>query len=384
MRKSILLLLLLQMGPSANAQNQVSTDARDHGTFLNPVFAGDYPDPSILREGDEYYVVHSSFEYYPGLLIWRSRDLIHWTPVANALHRYVGSVWAPDLVKHGGRYHIYFPANGTNYVVTASSIAGPWSDPVDLKVGNIDPGHVVGADGARYLYFSSGGYVRLSEDGLSTAGELVHAYDGWEIPREWTIECFCMEGPKLLHRGGVYHLTVAEGGTSGPATGHMVVSARSASPTGPWENSPFNPILRTVSPSEKWLSVGHATPFEDASGKWWLIFHGYENWHYNMGRQTLLAPVEWTRDCWYRIPEEVRIDGPMKRPAPSVSEAAYSLSDPFDGPGLRPHWKFFAEYDTSRFRAGRDGLVIRGKGKTVGESSPLLCVPSSHSYVAGV
>ena len=156
----------IQLTVFANAQYQ--TQAHEKGTafYLNPVFAGDYPDPSILRDGDDYYMVHSSFEYYPGLLIWHSKDLINWTPVKNALYKYVGSVWAPDLVKYKNKYYIYFPANNTNYVVYADSINGTWSDPIDLKVGNIDPGHVTDDNGKRYLFFSSGGFVPLSDDGL--------------------------------------------------------------------------------------------------------------------------------------------------------------------------------------------------------------------------
>jgi len=352
--------------------------------YLNPVFSGDYPDPSILREGADYYVVHSSFEYYPGLLIWHSRDLINWTPTANALHKYVGSVWAPDLIKHRSKYYIYFPANNTNYVVTADSMDGPWNDPVDLKVGNIDPGHVVDTAGNRYLYFSSGGYVPLSEDGLSVAGKLQDSYSGWPIPREWTIECFCLEGPKLVKRGEYYYLTTAEGGTAGPATGHMVVSARSKSPLGPWENSPHNPIIRTRDPSQKWWSVGHGTIFEDTAGSWWMIFHGYEKGHYNRGRQTLLLPVEWTSDGWYKVPDHTHIDEPIQRPPGTKSGTALCLSDDFAGQQLKPQWKFFGEYDPDRFRMLADSLEIIAKGRTVGESSPLLTIPADNSYTAQV
>lgn len=106
--------------------------------------------------------IHSSFDYYPRLLIWHSKDLINWTPVTSALHKYVGSVWAPDLVKYKNKYYLYFPANSTNYVITADAVGGHWSDPIDLKIGNIDPGHVVDAAGNRYLYFSNGRYVPLS------------------------------------------------------------------------------------------------------------------------------------------------------------------------------------------------------------------------------
>lgn len=365
---------------SSNAQYQTDTRFTDSNEFLNPVFSGDYPDPSLLVEGHDYYVVHSSFEYYPGLTIWHSKDLINWSPVTSALTKYVGSVWAPDLVKYDNRYYIYFPANNTNYVIVADSIGGKWSEPIDLRIGNIDPGHVADAHGNRYLYFSSGGYVPLSKNGLSVTGSFQHAYDGWPIPREWSIECFCMEGPKLFKRGEYYYLTVAEGGTAGPATGHMVISARSKSPLGPWENSPFNPVIRAQSNSEKWLSVGHATIFEASSDNWWMIFHGYENGHYNMGRQTLLAPVEWTEDGWFKIPDNLNIDEPIQRPLAKNAGRKFYLDDDFAGNKLKSQWKFFGEYDTSRFRLANNSLEIKGKGNSVAGSSPLLCVPSDHSY----
>jgi xylan 1,4-beta-xylosidase len=384
MNKVIIAVLLLQLTFFANAQYQTGANAEGTGFYVNPIFSGDYPDPSILRDGDTYYMVHSSFEYYPGLLIWQSKDLINWSPVANALYKNVGSVWAPDLVKYNNKYYIYFPASNTNYVVTADSINGKWSDPVDLKVGNIDPGHIADADGNRYLYFSNGGYDSLSGDGLSVTSELKHVYDGWKIPREWSVECFCMEGPKIVKRGEYYYLTVAEGGTAGPATSHMVISARSKSPVGPWENSPYNPIDRTSSSSERWWSKGHATLFDDTNGKWWILFHAYEKGFYNMGRQTLLQPVEWTKEGWFKTPAGVKTEKPIKRPYPGSSNPVFSLSDDFSGKALKPHWKFFGEYDTSRFHFTDHSFELSGKGNSVPGSSPLLCVPSNHSYTAEV
>ncbi len=382
MKGTIIISMLIQLCFIVNAQYQRNTNDKGDGYYLNPVFAGDYPDPSILRDGSDYYIVHSSFEYYPGLLIWHSKDLINWTPVTNALHKYVGSVYAPDLVKYKNKYYIYFPANGTNYVVTADSINGHWSDPVDLKVGNIDPGHVADTDGKRYLYFSNGGYVPLSDDGHTVTGECKNVYNGWKIPREWTIECFCLEGPKLARRGNYYYLTVAEGGTAGPATSHMVISARSMTPLGPWENSPYNPVIRTKESAERWWSQGHGTLFEDANGKWWMIFHGYENGHYNMGRQTLLLPIEWTNDGWYKLPDGIKTDEPIKKPLRIIPDAVFSLNDKFEGNLLKQQWKFYGEYDTSRFLLSDNSLFIRAKGHSVGDCSPLLCIPSDHSYIA--
>jgi xylan 1,4-beta-xylosidase len=384
MKKIFTTIMLMLLVYVSNAQYQTGPNVKGDGYYLNPIFPGDYPDPSILRDGDDYYIVHSSFEYYPGLLIWHSKDLINWTPVTHALHKYVGSVWAPDLVKYKNKYYIYFPAGNTNYVVTANSINGPWSDPVDLKIGYIDPGHFTDANGKRYLYFNNGGYVPLADDGLSVAGEFKSAYTGWPIPREWSIECFCMEGPKVTKRGDYYYLTVAEGGTAGPGTSHMVISARSRSPFGPWENSPFNPIIRTKDNSEKWWSKGHGTLLEGPNGKWWMVFHGYENGYYNMGRQTLLQPIEWTKDGWYKTPDNIKTDAPILKPLKSNSTTGFTLNDNFTGSDLKTQWQFFGGYDTSRFHLADKSLTIKAKGHSVADRSPLLCIPSNHSYIAQV
>jgi xylan 1,4-beta-xylosidase len=384
MKKTIIITLLIQLSFLASAQYQTQPNSKGAGYYVNPIFAGDYPDPSIMRDGDTYYMVHSSFEYYPGLLIWKSTDLMNWTPVTHALHKYIGSVWAPDIVKFKNKYYIYFPANDKNYVVAASSIEGTWSDPVELKVEGIDPGHFTDENGKRYLYFSSGSYVQLSDDGLSVVGEVKHAYDGWPIPKEWSIELFALEGPKMTKRGEYYYLTVAEGGTAGPATGHMIISARSKSPFGPWENSPFNPLVRTTSKTERWWSKGHGTLLEDSKGSWWIVFHGYEKNYLNNGRQTLMQPVEWTKDGWFKIPADIKTENPIKRPYAKVAQTSFKLSDDFSGKSLGFQWKFFSEYDSTRFHFADKMLVVKGKGNAVGNSSPLLCVPSDHSYTAEV
>ncbi|QSB27531.1 family 43 glycosylhydrolase [Flavobacterium sp. CLA17] len=373
--------ILLFVGAISLALNAQQQDIKMRAElYQNPIFAGDYPDPSIIRDGEDYYIVHSSFNYYPGLLIWTSKDLINWKPVTHALKKSVGSVWAPDLVKFNTKFYIYFPANETNYVVSADNINGPWSDPIDLKIGNIDPGHFTDEKGNRYLYFSNGDFVPLSKDGLSVSGTAKHVYDGWKIPSDWSVECFCMEGPKMLKHGNYYYLTVAEGGTAGPATSHMVISARSKSPLGPWENSPYNPVIKTKDSSEKWWSKGHATLIDDVNGKWWMVFHGYEKDYYNMGRQTLLQPVEWKSDGWFKAPQNIKTEEPIKRPAGKITKSNFILSDTFSGTELGPQWQFFNQYDPERFKLTPNGIRIKGKGNGIGDSSPLLCTPSDHSY----
>ena len=230
-------------------ENQRQADLGD-GRFLNPVFAGDRPDPSVLRDGDDYYLTLSSFDAYPGLPLWHSRDLVNWRPLGHAIATNVGAIWAPDLVRHEGRYYIYFPARTadrrSNYVVWADDIAGPWSEPIDLHLpAHIDPGHAVGEDGKRYLFLSNGDRIGLSDDGLSTVGEAEHVYDPWRYPDDWVVEAYAQEGPKITRRNGWYYMITAVGGTAGPPTGHMVIVARSKSIHGPWENDPSNPIVRT-------------------------------------------------------------------------------------------------------------------------------------------
>jgi beta-xylosidase len=123
-------------------------------------------------------------------------------------------------------------------------------EPVNLKLGYIDPGHLATPDGRRFLYLSDGRMTELAPDGLSTKGELQRVYDGWPIPEEWRIEGICLEGPKMLAKDGFYYMITAEGGTAGPATSHMVIVARSRDPYGPWENCPHNPsCARKVAPN---------------------------------------------------------------------------------------------------------------------------------------
>ena len=247
-------------------ENQRRADTGD-GTFLNPILAGDHPDPTILRDGDRWLMTFSSFESYPGLVIWQSRDLVNWTPLTAALKTNIGSVWAPELTRHNGRYFLFIPARFPDkrsiYVIHAERPEGPWSEPIDLNLPrHIDPGHAVGEDGSRWLFLSGGDRIPLSDDGLSTIGDVEHVYDPWRYPEEWVVEGFAPEGPKILRRGEWFYLITAVGGTAGPPTGHMVIVARSRSIHGPWEHDPENPIVRTWSSREKWWSRGHATVFE--------------------------------------------------------------------------------------------------------------------------
>ncbi|WP_207427575.1 family 43 glycosylhydrolase [Pedobacter sp. SYSU D00535] len=383
--RTLLALLLSSFCLYSNAQQKKAVPNNGPtptATFYqNLILGGDYPDPSLLREKDTYYMTHSSFEYYPGLLIWKSKDLVNWERVTYALKQNVGSVWAPDLIKHKDTYYIYFPANKTNWVVTAKSPEGPWSAPVDLKLpGFIDPGHVVDKDGKRYLYLSKGYIIQLSDDGLSTVGEPLPGYQGWQFPKEWNTECFCLESPKSTVRNGYYYQTVAEGGTAGPATSHMVVSGRSRSPKGPWENSPYNPIVHTESRAERWWSQGHGTLVDDVSGKWWIMYHAYEKHFQTLGRQTLMLPIEWTKDNWFRVPEGVKSTDSIVKPAGTPSAKKDDLSDSFSGDELGLQWQGFKSHPSERAKVRKGKLELQAKGSSFENSSPLLVNTADRKY----
>jgi beta-xylosidase/acetyl esterase/lipase len=355
-----------------------------NGYYLNPIVAGDHPDPSILKEGQDYYMTFSSFDAYPGLVIWHSRDLVNWQPIGPALFKNVGSVWAPELIKHSGRYYIYFPGVGpyrSNYVIWADNIRGPWSDPIDLKIGRIDPGHAVGPDGKRYLFLSGGFMVPLASDGLSVAGEMTKVYDGWKYPADWIVEGFAPEGPKIVRKGDYYYMVLAEGGTAGPPTGHMIVAARSKSIEGPWENSPYNPIVRTQSSVEHWWSKGHGTLVEDPAGQWFIVYHAYENGFYNLGRQTLLEPIEWTSDGWFRT-ASADSSQPIRKPAGEALSHGFKYSDDFSTDRMGLQWSFYkgSVADRDRYRYESNSLVLKAKGTSPADSSPLWFVTGDHAY----
>ena len=363
------------------------------GRFLNPILSGDYPDPSVLKDGDDYYMTHSSFDSAPGLLIWHSRDLVNWRPLGPALARPLGTVFAVDIARHDGRYFIYIPfmkapwspplpSFANTYVIHAPSMEGPWSDPIDLGIGGlIDPGHVVGEDGQRYLFFNDGKRVRLTPDGLATAGPVETVYEAWRYPDDWITEAYSPEGPKLFRRGDYFYLVNAVGGTSGPATGHMIVAARSRSIHGPWENCPHNPIQRTLSSDEMWWSRGHATCVEGHGGQWYMVYHGYEKGYQTLGRQTLLEPVEWTDDGWFRATGG-DLSQPLPKPRGDAVAHGMAHSDDFAQDRLGSLWNLYgsAPEDVGRMKAGGGVLTLTAKGRGPGDGMVLTQQVGDRAY----
>jgi beta-xylosidase len=374
---------------------RIPTADLGNGYYRNPVM-GPGADNTVVRVGKDFYATAGGG--WPAELVWHSRDLVNWRPVTRAFHSgYDGGLYASEITYFKGKYYIYttqvddrrgpggplshgqrslvaVPFNDKNdrtwdnVVLWADKPEGPWSDPIKLGVyGLFDPGHVADQKGNRYLYFNKGMMIRLAPDGLSAVGDLSWPYKGWDYPKDWVTECKCTEAPKFTYRNGYYYIVVAEGGTAGPSTAHMAAVARSKSPEGPWENSPWNPLVRTKSQAEKWWRQGHGTLIDDAAGNWWFFYTGYENGYTHYGKQSLLLPVEWTADGWPRIKAGVSVTDLIPKPAGENVGHGMPLSDDFSSPTLGIQWSYPATVkpaDLFRFNDGK--LIMKASGKIPG------------------
>jgi len=268
--------------------------------------------------------------------------------------------------------------------VDAAHPTGPWSEPIDLGLSAIDPAHI--AEGSRrYLYTNGGEMVELTTDGLGVKSPPRAVFAPWPIPRSTRVECTCLEAPKLLAHNGYFYLNVAEGGTGGPATSHSVISARSRHVEGPWQLSPYNPVVHTQTREDRWLSLGHGRLVDTKDGKWYMTVHSYENGYRTLGRQLLLLPIEWTVDGWFRVAPEIAADSDIPMPVSDTIQQKFAdPSDNFDSPTLGLQWSFWHEYDTSRFETGKSFLRLAAQGKELRDSSVLTNPVGGHSYTVEV
>lgn len=347
-------------------------------TFRNPILPGFYPDPSICRVGDDYYLVHSSFEYFPGVPIFHSRDLVHWQQIGHCLTRASqlplekmrasGGIFAPTLRYHDGTFYMVTTNvwGGGNFYVTALDPAGPWSEPVWLDQQGIDPSLFFDVDGTVYYTRHVGmgdGYIgqcRLDLETGKLAGELKEIWRG--TGGVWP------EGPHLYMIEGRYYLMVSEGGTS---YDHRVTVARSDSPWGPFTPCPDNPILTHADrPDHPIQALGHADLFETPAG-WWAVCLGIRpqgGRFHHLGRETFLAPVTWTLDHWPVIGNQGHVE--LEMPVPKLPTHAWDeppARDDFDKPELGLAWNFLRNpRDADWSLAARPGyLRLRGSAVTL-------------------
>ena len=338
----------------------------------NPVLTGFYPDPGIVQVGQDYYLVNSTFCYFPGIPVWHSRDLVNWTQIGNVIDRpdmldFDGlglsrGVFAPTISQHDGKFYV---ANtcvdcGGNFIVTADDPAGPWSDPVWIpEVGGIDPSLFWDSDGKLYLMNNdepAGGstysghraiWIReIDPQTFQPISEPVMIIDGGARPQDKPI---WIEGPHIYKIGDEYLFSAAEGGT---AAGHSQVVFKASAVLGPYTPYEGNPILTQRDlPADRpdpVTSVGHADYVTDADGNWWATFLGvrpYQDDDYNTGRETFLLPVRW-KDGWPVFLEAGEtVPYRMKRPAlpeqpapPFPTSGNFTITESFDGEKLPPYW----------------------------------------------
>ncbi|MFC7483606.1 glycoside hydrolase family 43 protein [Luedemannella flava] len=247
------------------------------GGFANPVIAGMFPDPSVCRVGGDYYLACSSFEYFPGVPIFHSRDLVHWEQIGNVLDRpsqlsmpasmpSSGGVYAPTLRHHDGRFWLITTNVGAgNLLVTADDPAGPWSEPLPLPgVPGIDPDIAWDDEGRCWCTMAGIAQVRIDPATGETLGPMRRLWSGQPGAQ-------APEAPHLYHLGEYWYLLIAEGGTE---RGHAVSIARGPAPDGPFEPCPANPILSHRGTNRPIQNTGHADLVEGPDGSWWLVFLG--------------------------------------------------------------------------------------------------------------
>jgi xylan 1,4-beta-xylosidase len=301
------------------------------GSFRNPVLPGFQPDPSIVRVGDDFYLVNSTFAWFPGIPVYHSRDLVDWRLIGHAIDRpgmldFAGlsidndAVYAPAIEWHAGKFYIFNTCVrcggriGGNFYVTAENPAGPWSDPVPLDFDGIDPSLFVDADGSAWLINNGPPIGTPRYDGHRAiwiqrfdlaSGRLTGPrkllVDGGVHPEDDPIWA---EGPHIYKVGGWYYLMAAEGGT---ADRHSQTIYRSRRPDGPYTPGPVNPILTQRDlPSDRPDRVeatGHADLVRLDDGTWWGVFlatRPFAGQSTLLGRETWLLPVEWV-DGWPRF-----------------------------------------------------------------------------------
>lgn len=387
------------MAPATRGADEVVAT----GAFIrNPVLPGFNPDPSFLRVGTDYYIATSTFEWYPGVRLHHSTDLVHWRPMGGILteRRLLdlngaadsAGVWAPDLSYVDGRYHLVYTDvaslsggywDSQNYLVTAADLAGPWTDPVALHARGFDPSLFHDADGTSWLLSMTADW-RTGRNRF--AGIQIQRYDRAErelVGPERLIftgtSADMTEGPHLYRRDGWYYLITAEGGTSWP---HQVTVARSRALLGPYEVAPGGPMLTSAGrPDLALQKAGHGSLVSTPDGQWYLahlVARPYSPLGpCVLGRETAIQRVTWDPAGWPRIEAGVPLE---TVPAPNGVQAVADTTDTpdqddFDAPTLGPDWSTLrrpATPDWVQLTARPSHLRIHGGQSPVGRQRPSL------------
>lgn len=331
--------------------------------YSNPVRRGFFPDPSVIRVGKDYYMVNSSFQYFPAIPISHSKDMVNWEVIGHAITdsncldlseiRDSRGIWAPDISYHDGKFYIFATLrhNETDeglplrsqLLMISDKPEGPYSKPVILPVDNIDPSHFIDDDGKHYMIIAPGiTIVPLSDDCTKVTGEIEQVWEG-------TGER-CPEGPHILKKDGWYYAIIAEGGTG---YGHGINVARSRELYGQYEPSPYNPVMRQLDANALIQRTGHGKLVQTQSGEWWCYYLcGRRNGgnYTTIGRETALDPVKWTEDGWFLINDgegpSIEQDCPKGMDTFTVDMFKF---DDFDNANLNLNWEWVRNPDKKNY-----------------------------------
>jgi len=373
--KTICLLLLLS----------VFAFAQTPETYKNPILPGFHPDPSICRVGNDYYLVNSSFEWYPGLPVFHSKDLVNWELIGYGIHRPtqvelpVGlkdsrGVYAPTIRYHEGVFYIINTCVNCkgNFYITATNPAGPWSEPVWLGSHGIDPSLFWDDDGR--CYYTGHGFRGAKRQWEAEEGVWIQELDvkqgklvgpwkqityGHASNARWT------EGPHLYKIDGKYVLLVAEGGTG---FHHAVTIFNSDSIWGPYIPNHANPVIthRNLGKDYPIHSVGHADLVQTQNGDWWSVMLGKRlvNGSTLLARETFLTPVKW--EVQEKVPTIVfnpgigKLLAEQKRPdLPWSPVKETAVRDEFDRPELDLQWNFLRTPYTKWYSINSGKLTLQ-------------------------
>jgi alpha-N-arabinofuranosidase len=373
------------------------------GNYRNPILPGFHPDPSIVKVGQDFYLVTSTFGWFPGLPVFHSRDLVNWEQIGNAIDRpgmvdftsmgiVADALYAPAITFHDGTFYILNTCVrcGGNFFVTAKDPAGPWSDPVWLDFEGIDPSLFFDDDGRGWVVNNGLPKGEILYEGHraiwiqqfdAASGRLIgprtQLVDGGVHPEDKPIWA---EGPHLYKHDGWYYLMPAEGGT---ADRHSQTIYRSRAVEGPYEAGPFNPILtqRDLLPGrpDRVEATGHADLVKLDDGSWWGVFlatRPFADQDTLLGRETWLLPVRWV-DGWPRFLDKGQAV-PMEAAKPKLPQGApvdrSRWTERFDGP-LSDEWlrmrnpsavQWFGIENGLALVAGSDAASSRGQPHFVG------------------
>lgn len=369
--------------------------------FKNPVIRGFNPDPSICRVNEDFYLVTSSFEYFPGLPIYHSKDLVNWEQIGHCLTRdsqlqlrnapASGGLFAPSIRYHDGLFYVICTnvSDKGNFYCTAKNPAGPWSDPIWVDIKSIDPDIFWDEDGKSYFVTQGDEGIRVTEIDTKTGAlrsdeKLVWAGTGGRFP----------EAPHLYKKDGYYYLLLGEGGTE---YAHSASIGRSRSIWGPYESCPLNPILshsNRMGQGNEIQGVGHADLIQAADGSWWTVFLGFRvtqrySYFHVLGRETFMAPVSWPTNGWPQINGNGTIQVAMDvTTLPRYPFPKPMVRDDFAGEKLGLQWQYLRNPNSSKYSLSfrKGALCMYTSPTTLDQTQPLSFIgrrQTEHNFQAG-